>query len=67
MQQIYRDCLIEYIQKGELSKVIDKWKQKNNHYFVHLKQSAQKIMYNGQLLILRDGKTYNIMGVEITK
>ena len=29
--------------------------------------SAQKIMYNGQLLILRDGKTYNIMGVEITK
>lgn len=24
MQQIYRDCLIEYIQKGELSKVIDK-------------------------------------------
>ena len=30
-------------------------------------QSVQKIMYNGQLLILRDGKTYNIMGVEITK
>lgn len=24
MQNIYRDCLIEYIQKGELSKVIDK-------------------------------------------
>ena len=42
-------------------------KQKNNHYFVHLKQSAQKIMYDGQLLILRDSKTYNIMGVEITK
>lgn len=30
-------------------------------------QSVQKIMYNGQLLILRDGKIYNIMGVEITK
>ena len=30
-------------------------------------QSAQKIMYNGQLLILRDGKIYNVMGVEITK
>ena len=30
-------------------------------------QSVQKIMYNGQLLILRDGKTYNIMGVEITR
>lgn len=30
-------------------------------------QSVQKIMYNGQLLILRDGKTYNAMGVEITK
>ena len=28
-------------------------------------QSAQKIMYNGQLLILHDGKTYNIMGAEI--
>lgn len=30
-------------------------------------QSVQKIMYNGQLLILRDGKIYNIMGIEITK
>jgi hypothetical protein len=30
-------------------------------------QSVQKIMYNGQLLILRDGKTYNIMGMEVTK
>lgn len=30
-------------------------------------QSVQKIMYNGQLYILRDGKTYNVMGVEITK
>ena len=30
-------------------------------------QSAQKIMYNGQLLILRDGKTYNVMGMEVTK
>ena len=30
-------------------------------------QSVQKIMYNGQLLILRDGKIYNIMGVELTK
>ena len=29
--------------------------------------SAQKIMYNGQLLILRDGKTYNVMGMEVTK
>ena len=29
--------------------------------------SAQKIMYNGQLLILRDGKTYNVMGVEVGK
>lgn len=29
--------------------------------------SAQKIMHNGQLFILRDSKTYNIMGVEITK
>ena len=28
-------------------------------------QSAQKIMYNGQLLILRDGKTYNVMGIEV--
>ena len=28
-------------------------------------QSAQKIMYNGQLLILRDSKTYNVMGVEV--
>lgn len=27
--------------------------------------SAQKIMYNGQLLILRDGKIYNITGVEV--
>ena len=25
----------------------------------------QKIMHNGQLLILRDGKTYNVMGAEI--
>lgn len=30
-------------------------------------QSAQKIMYNGQLLILRDSKTYNVMGVEVGK
>ena len=30
-------------------------------------QSAQKIMYNGQLLILRDSKTYNVMGMEVTK
>ena len=29
--------------------------------------SAQKIMYNGQLLILRDSKTYNVMGVEVGK
>lgn len=36
------------------------------HVFVST-PSVQKIMYNGQLLILRDGKTYNIMGVEITK
>ena len=28
-------------------------------------QSVQKIMYNGQLLILRDGKTYNVMGIEV--
>ena len=28
-------------------------------------QSVQKIMYNGQLLILRDSKTYNVMGVEV--
>ena len=28
-------------------------------------QSVQKIMYNGQLLILRDGKTYNVMGMEV--
>ena len=28
-------------------------------------QSIQKIMYNGQLLILRDSKTYNVMGVEV--
>ena len=27
--------------------------------------SAQKIMHNGQLFILRDSKTYNIMGMEI--
>ena len=27
--------------------------------------NAQKIMYNGQLLILRDGKTYTIMGAEV--
>ena len=30
-----------------------------------LTQSAQKIMYNGQLLIIRDGKTYNVMGMEV--
>ena len=29
--------------------------------------SAQKIMYNGQLLILHDGKTYNVMGMEVMK
>ena len=28
---------------------------------------TQKFIHNGQLLILRDGKTYNVMGVEITK
>ena len=28
-------------------------------------QSVQKIMYNGQLLILRNGKTYNVMGMEV--
>lgn len=28
-------------------------------------QSIQKIMYNGLLFILRDGKMYNIMGVEV--
>ena len=28
-------------------------------------QSAQKIMYNGQLFILRDSKTYNVMGMEV--
>jgi hypothetical protein len=27
--------------------------------------SAQKIMQNGQLLILHEGKTYNVMGVEV--
>ena len=26
-----------------------------------------KILHNGQLFILRDGKTYNVMGVEVTK
>ena len=30
-------------------------------------QSVQKIIKDGQLLILRDGKTYNVMGVEVTK
>ena len=29
--------------------------------------SVQKIIKDGQLLILRDGKTYNIMGVEVGK
>ena len=29
--------------------------------------SVQKIIKEGQLLILRDGKTYNVMGMEITK
>ena len=29
--------------------------------------SAHKIISNGQLLILRDGKTYNVMGVEVGK
>ena len=28
-------------------------------------QSIQKIMYNGLLFILRDGKTYNVMGMEV--
>ena len=28
---------------------------------------TQKFIHNGQLLILRDGKTYNVMGMEITK
>ena len=27
--------------------------------------NSQKIIYNGQLLIIRDGKTYNAMGVEV--
>jgi hypothetical protein len=27
--------------------------------------SAQKIMQNGQLLILHEGKTYNVMGVKV--
>ena len=30
-------------------------------------QSVQKIMYNGQLLIIHDGKTYNVTGVEVGK
>ncbi len=29
--------------------------------------SAQKIISNGQLLIIHDGKTYNVMGVEVGK
>ena len=29
--------------------------------------SAQKVIQNGQLLILHDGKTYNVMGMEVTK
>ena len=29
--------------------------------------SAQKIMHNGQLFILLNGKTYNVMGVEVEK
>ena len=29
--------------------------------------STQKIIYNGQLFILRDGKTYNAMGIEVEK
>ena len=29
------------------------------------KPSAQKVIYNGQLLILRDGNTYNVMGMEV--
>ena len=29
--------------------------------------SVQKIIKDGQLLILRDGKTYNVMGVEVGK
>ena len=29
------------------------------------KAKSQKILRNGQLLILRDGKTYNVMGVEV--
>jgi hypothetical protein len=27
--------------------------------------NGQKIIYNGQLLIIRDGKTYNAMGQEV--
>lgn len=27
--------------------------------------SLQKVIYNGQLLIIKDGKTYNLMGVEV--
>ena len=26
---------------------------------------VQKVLQNGQVLILRDGKTYNVMGIEI--
>jgi len=29
------------------------------------KASLQKVIHNGQLFIIRDGKTYNMMGVEI--
>ena len=29
--------------------------------------SAQKMLYNGQLIIIKNNKTYNILGHEITK
>ncbi len=32
---------------------------------IHTESTTQKILRNGQLLIIRDGKTYNIMGQEL--
>ena len=32
---------------------------------IHTESTTQKILRNGQLLILRDGKTYNAQGVEL--
>jgi hypothetical protein len=37
----------------------------NNIISDNTTSNAQKIIYNGQLLILRDGKTYNAMGQEM--